>query len=289
MAHSAKPSNESIISDILSCAPDKQLELDETAVTICRWRQLVGSYSLPALPCPTYVVHIGGKPAIKVWQGEGWSEASSKPSDVTLMPSGVPTRWLVDGELDVVTFSLPNLETQRSMENEQRIQFAFSDALGVALTRQIVGELYQPESPQRDSYIDAMMGALNAHLVRYCEPKPVSEIPTVQSSAYWLSTVLAEIRNVPGQDHTVESLAKIAGLTPWHFCRVFRKAMGVTPHQFVMNTRLNMAELMLVQSDMRISQISDALGFRNQGHFSTAFTRRSGETPSQYRLRNRAK
>jgi AraC family transcriptional regulator len=52
------------------------------------------------------VVHIAGKPRVKTWDRDGWSEASSIPGCATIIPSGRPTGWLVDGELDVVTLSI---------------------------------------------------------------------------------------------------------------------------------------------------------------------------------------
>jgi AraC family transcriptional regulator len=93
----------------------------------------------------------------------------------------------------------------------------------------------------------------------------------------------------PGDPHTVESLAAQASVTPSHFCRIFKRATGVSPHQYVMKTRFDRAQQLLLQSDTRIAMIAESLGFTSQSHFSRAFRRITGQTPAEFRQRGRAK
>jgi AraC family transcriptional regulator len=78
-------------------------------------------------------------------------------------------------------------------------------------------------------------------------------------------------------------------VTPSHFCRVFKKATGISPHQYVMKARLDKAQLMLVQTDLTLAAISDAMGFTSQSHFSRAFRSYAGISPSDYRNKGRRK
>jgi AraC family transcriptional regulator len=80
-------------------------------------------------------------------------------------------------------------------------------------------------------------------------------------------------------------MAAQAGVSPPHFCRVFKKATGVSPHQYVMRARLDRAQQMLQQSDAPMSTIADALGFASQSHFTRAFRQFAGETPTDFRKR----
>lgn len=281
--------NEAIISDAFAAAPDVALGSPEDGWKLCRWRHFVGSYALPALPSPTFVVHIAGKPQVKTWDRDGWTETSSKPGDATILPPGQPSRWLVDGELDVVTLSLaPHLlEGASHPDRFQRLRFAFSDPLGTALTRQVLSELYAPATDERDSYVGALVGALTAHVVRGSMGNGGPAIPNSFSSAHRLHNVMSLIRDHPEAEHSLEQLAAVAGLTPSHFCRVFGKATGITPHQFVMKTRLERAKHMLEQSELTLSQIAEYLGFKTQSHFTRAFRQLFSETPSDFRRRGR--
>lgn len=73
----ARLTGEDIISDSLGGARDVQLSDDGWRLS--RWRQFVRSYSLPSLPDPIFVVHIAGKPQVRTWQRDSWSESPVAP------------------------------------------------------------------------------------------------------------------------------------------------------------------------------------------------------------------
>lgn len=277
--------NEAIISDALGRAADLEIGSTGEGWRLSRWRQFVGSYQLPALPDPTFVVHIAGKPQVRTWERDGWSETASIPGCATILPAGQPSGWLVDGELDVVTLSIrgDDLKGTAAQDQFQRLRFAFADPLGVALTRQILGELYAPQTPERQTYVTALAGALKAHMVRGPKNDGAVGIPTSEFAAYRLHHIMNGVRARPEADHSLEAMAAEAGLTPSHFCRVFKRATGVTPHAFVMRARLERAQDLLGTSDLSIAQIADALGFASQSHFTRAFRAHAGQTPSAWR------
>lgn len=281
--------DENIIADALGRAPDMQLGGDHGRWRLCRWRHFVGSYTLPALPDPMFVVHIAGKPHVRTWERDGWSETASLPGCATIVPSGQPTGWLVDGELDVVTLSVSSSDLQRAPAADQfkRMRFAFSDPLGVALTRQVLGELYAPPSSERDVYVSALVDALKAHMLRGPVSANAAEIPISAFSSYRIHHIMNAILERPEADHGIDEMAARAGVTPTHFCRIFKKATGVSPHQYVMKTRLDRAQHMLEQSEASMAAIAESLGFTSQSHFTRAFRQFAGETPSDYRRRGR--
>ncbi|WP_237741040.1 helix-turn-helix domain-containing protein [Novosphingobium sp. B-7] len=281
--------NEAIISDALGRGPDMQLGSREDGWQLCRWRQFVGSYTVPALPEPLYTMHIAGQQHNRTWLNGGWSEHASMPGCATIVPSGQQTGWLVDGELDVVTLSVSSQQLQRAPAADQfrTMRFAFSDPLGAALTRQVLSELYAPQSAEREVYIGALVNALKAHILRGANSVTAQDIPISSFSSYRIHHVMNAILQKPEAQHSLEEMSAVAGLTPSHFCRVFRKATGLSPHQYVMKTRLDKAQQMLHQSDLSIAAISESLGFTSQSHFTRAFRQFTGEAPSDFRKRTR--
>lgn len=280
---SEMPSNQTIIAKTIGRAPDRSVNIG--AWQFARWRQFIGSYELPALVDPVFVVHVGGKPDTRLWEADKWSQARSVPGCATIVPAGVSTGWRIDGELDVVTVSIPmaELTQQRAVEQFRAMRFAFADPLGIALTRQILGELYAAQTEERTSYIDTLLVALRAHTLRGTTPVADAAFPSSDFSAYRIHQIMNEILARPEEDHTLETLAAQAGLTQSHFCRVFKKATGTTPHQYVMKARLDRAQELLVGSDMSIAAIADRLGFTSQSHFTRAFRQYAGQTPSGWR------
>ncbi|MCE7795418.1 AraC family transcriptional regulator [Sphingobium sufflavum] len=279
--------SEAIIADTLQRGPEMAVSSSDGRWRFTRWRSFVGNYTLPGLPEPLFVVHLGGKPNVRTWDRDGWSETTSFPGAATIVPATMPTRWLVDGELDVVTFSIDRDDVRAAsvLEHFGKMHFAFSDPLGAALARQILAELYKPSSDGRDAYVAALIDALKAHMMRGPSSAGPAEFPTSSFSSYRIHNVLNAIARKPEADHSLDELAELAGLTRSHFCRVFKRAVGLSPHQYLLKARLDRAQQILCQGDMSIAVIAEMLGFTSQSHFNRAFREQFGEPPSTHRKR----
>lgn len=83
-------------------------------------------------------------------------------------------------------------------------------------------------------------------------------------------------------------LARDAAMSRYHFLRVFRAQVGMTPHQFLLRTRLHRAALMLRQSNMQVASIAFEAGFGDLSSFNHRFRRVMGASPSAYRAEHRA-
>ena len=82
---------------------------------------------------------------------------------------------------------------------------------------------------------------------------------------------------------TLNELAQDIGLSPSHFCGLFRKTSGTTPHQFVLHCRIQYAKALLAEPSHSILDVALASGFRTHQHFSRIFRRQVGIPPSTYR------
>lgn len=277
--------NEQIISDVLGRGADIEIGASDNSWRLSRWRQFVGSYELPALPNPTFVVHIAGTRSVKTKLGTDWSETSSIPGCATILPAGRPSGWLVDGELDVVTLSIDRevLQSHGSDSHFDRLRFAFSDPLGVALTRQVLSELYAPQDDARRVYLSTLVETLKAHMLRGPNTAADIQFPTSDFSAFRLHQVMNAVIEAPGKEHSIEAMAQTVGLTPSHFCRIFKQATRMTPHQFVMRTRLEKARDLLTTTNLSIGEIAETLGFNSQSHFTRAFRDFTGRPPGVWR------
>ncbi len=82
---------------------------------------------------------------------------------------------------------------------------------------------------------------------------------------------------------TLNQLAKIAGLSAWHFLRVFKAKYHLSPHNYIKNRRLARAKRMLAETNTPISHIAYDCGFSSQSHLTTTFKQYYGYTPGRYR------
>lgn len=85
------------------------------------------------------------------------------------------------------------------------------------------------------------------------------------------------------EDLSVEMLAARAGLSPYHFIRVFHRQTGFTPHQYLVNTRIAAAKYLLKNSSLSTKSICFQTGFSCESVFCSAFKKHQGITPSAYR------
>lgn len=111
--------------------------------------------------------------------------------------------------------------------------------------------------------------------------------PPQNEDALQQADILAETLGYIGehfaQDLSVEVLAKRAGLSPYHFIRVFRRETGFTPHQYLMNTRIAAAKYLLKNSNLSTKSICFQTGFSCESVFCSAFKKHQGLTPGAYR------
>lgn len=85
-----------------------------------------------------------------------------------------------------------------------------------------------------------------------------------------------------GEDISLTELSHHAGLSPFHLIRVFEKQLGVTPHGYLTQVRVERAREKLSETD-RIADIAAACGFSDQAHLTRLFKRQTGITPGKYR------
>jgi AraC family transcriptional regulator len=83
-------------------------------------------------------------------------------------------------------------------------------------------------------------------------------------------------------------LARTAAMSPYHFLRTFRAVVGMTPHQFILHTRLSRAAVRLRRTAESIATIAFSVGFNDLSTFNRRFQRVMGLSPSAHRARGRA-
>jgi AraC family transcriptional regulator len=96
------------------------------------------------------------------------------------------------------------------------------------------------------------------------------------------------IEAAPALSWSLPRLARDAGQSPFQFLRAFKRVTGVTPHQFVLRTRLRAAALLLIDGPQGISDVASASGFNDLSNFNHAFRAEFGLAPREYRASARS-
>lgn len=98
-----------------------------------------------------------------------------------------------------------------------------------------------------------------------------------------LNDALTYIEAHLGEHLTLPEIAEAVEVSPYHFAHVFKRHVGVAPHQYVMRRRIERAKDLLLLTDLPIAAIALEVGCANQSHFSDLFHRATGVTPHVYR------
>ena len=145
-------------------------------------------------------------------------------------------------------------------------------------------------SPQGPLYVETLTIGVTLHLLSaYAIARP--KIPRARGklNAFQLRRVVDLIMDSLGDEVSVIAMAEQANVSPFHFARMFRKTVGVTPHQFVIRQRVHRSMALLDKGGLPLGQVAAESGFCDQAHFTHAFRRVLGVTPARYARMARAR
>jgi len=98
-----------------------------------------------------------------------------------------------------------------------------------------------------------------------------------------LRMVEDHVREQLDEDISVEELAELVDLSPFHFCRVFKQATGMSPLQYVTRERITRAQQLIRETSLSLIEIGLEVGYASPSHFSKVFRRVAGVTPTAFR------
>ena len=132
-----------------------------------------------------------------------------------------------------------------------------------------------PERLEREvELFEVLSTLLTRHSSHLSGPSPASSRPAVRRACEYLRDSLEE--NV-----SLDDVAAIAGYSPFHFLRIFRRDVGLTPHGYQLGARIERA-IALLDARTPIAETALACGFADQSHLTRRFKQVIGVTPGQY-------
>lgn len=214
---------------------------------------------------------------------------------VSVVPPGMPhaladrpearTLVLAIARTVFVKAALASLEcAEPSLREPHAAEDALLRHIGDALEADV-----RRQRPFEPRYLESVAAVLAMHVARHYATTVAARATVASGLApHKLQRVREFIAQHLGDTITVEQLAQVAHLSPFHFARMFKQSTGQSPHLHVLAQRIMRAKQLLADTETALVEVAADVGFRTQGHFTGVFHRYTGCTPRAFRLDARA-
>lgn len=238
------------------------------------WRSGQHRLVLSLTPSDPLVVQVDGGPAQRMAPAAGL--VSFYPAGPAIRTVGTDSRFAHvcwDPTLhDAVAPDLPH-------RPQTHPELTFPDPLLSQIMRTLADEIRDGDADRL--LADSLIAALVVRVAqRFGAPTParLADLPRPR-----LRRVLDHIEAHLARDLTLAELAGVACLSPSHFSRAFKQAVGAGPHRYTVQRRVERAKGLLRDTEETLAGIAAAAGFADQSHFTAAFRREVGLPPGRFR------
>jgi AraC family transcriptional regulator len=234
-------------------------------------------------------VSLGGG-ALTRESAQGSVRHELSPGFVAVLPSGTPIRWRWDAR---ISFSLLALrpaflrqvaEQSLGMDADD-VNLAFAErehdpaiaTIAAALARETV----RGDAGSR-AYSESLATILAVHLLRNYLDTSVEQ-PTSAPVPRAVARAVSFIQSRHAADIGLADIAASAHMSPFHLARTFKRTMGISPYQYLIQTRVNSARALIMAGGggYSLAEIATAVGFADQSHLTRHFKKVLGVTPRQ--------
>jgi AraC family transcriptional regulator len=215
----------------------------------------------------------------------------SRAGDFAILPAGRKTRYrgLAPAHLDIRfdPAKMDETATELRRAGERRFEFVDVPLMRDPIVEHIAAifraELNLAPHPAQDILIESMAVALCAHMLRrYSNAAGIEDRSTASVDVAAVGRAIAYIEDNPDRAISLRELAGAAGLSRFHFSRLFKRQLGLSPARYVERTRIEQAKALIVDAQMSLADIAQAVGFADQSHFARRFRANEGRTPGAF-------
>jgi AraC family transcriptional regulator len=259
-------------------------------IAVCDWAlPWIDGFELKENDDFIVAYHSAGSRQVRAACNGPWSDSTSIPGMVSVIPPGRRVEYRIEGNVSFCTIHIPRtllkgLSTSAFVETPN-FRFAFEDVFASSCIEILLRQA------RRDGYCDfpyvySVTRALILHLMAGFRsdgpPNTRGNAPQDHRDAQ-IDSLLDYIDSSLGEPLTLDGLAERAAVSRAHFVRRFRAATGVSPHRYLVLRRIEKAKLLLRGSSLPLADIALSVGFSSQSHFTQVFHLATGQTPSQFR------
>lgn len=249
------------------------------------------TFALPSIPRHVLVVHLSAP--MEITERRAGRRGHLGTGGLVILPAEAPSTWHLErtsevrhlhlylapallqrvaAEVDLNPDAVELLQTLGTYDPQ--VQATALALLAELRTGGLGGKLYA----------ESVATLLALHLLRRYSSAKLPDQPHLGGlSRPLVQQVTAYIEERLVDELSLAELAAVAGLSPYHFARRFKEALGCTPHQYVVQRRVERARLLLTTTNWTLATIAQAVGCASESHLALHFKRLTGLTPKYFR------
>jgi AraC family transcriptional regulator len=246
------------------------------------------------LPRPGYflIARMSGRSRVHFDIGRGVRDCDIRHGHILLFSAQVGSCWWIEHPEQTVILNISTEMLQSAWEQDTKeiwpgvaemCSFR-QDAQVIQIMTNLTSELDRSDQIN-SAYTKSLVLQFSTHLVRRYSQSTGSAIKHSGMSPNRLNKVLDYIAAGLEEELRLAEIADVAGISPYYFCREFKKTMGITPYGYILQQRIDRAKALLQSTSMSITDIGAQLLFQTPSHFTATFRKVVGLTPSVFRLR----
>jgi AraC family transcriptional regulator len=156
------------------------------------------------------------------------------------------------------------------------------DVFALHMGGTIFEETIKPEAERRTAILHHLAEALCAHLMTQYGLHHAAGPDTTLGETDAIRRVVERLKRKTHDFPDLASMAEMAGLSRFHFSRLFKAETGLSPVQFVERCRIEQAKVLIEAADLPLTEIAARLDFSDQSHFTKRFKKIVGSTPAAF-------
>lgn len=281
------------ISDYLPDEPVLTSSWDGMRAQVHRGHHFPERGRVPALSDHVMYLHLKTPTELRRWlRGEELEQGVIDEGSLTVVPAQTPSDWQWKEPVHVLHLYLkPSLIRRVALQSadvdpdtvELVPRFNASDPLVNQIGQALITEM-KDGGTGSDLYVQQASEMLAAHLLRHHTRRAVDpETHTGGIPPARLQRVRDYVESHLDADVRLDDLAEKAEMSPYHFSRQFKKTVGRSPSQYVIDRRIEKARHLLEEKSWLIGRVALEVGYESQSRFTKQFKRRVGRTPGAYR------
>jgi AraC family transcriptional regulator len=266
------------------CPLNKQLSFDSDEASVHQFVCSPGRLRLTGSQQHTLLFNAGDPLAITYWADFQWNTLiAEKDTAICILPAGsaAEIRWTQPLTLRCLFVDTLHAAKVLDAHPDFHPQWCVTNPVIHECTARLFLALETPQVPEK-TYVESLVSLCLHSILWEQASMPADQPARGRLAPRQLSQVIFFAHDSIYSDIGLVDLANLVHLSAYHFGRLFKQTIGLSPYQYLLQMKIEYAKKLILENAGPLGDIAYRLNFSDQAHFSNAFRKATGVSPRRY-------